>query len=68
MHAFIRASIASQFGAETAANCSILYGGSCNPQNAKILFSQADIDGGLIGGASLKSRDFTDIVTSFNAI
>ena len=68
MHAFIRASIANQFGPEAAADCSILYGGSCNPQNAKILFSQADIDGGLIGGASLKSRDFTDIVTSFNSI
>ena len=68
MHAFIRASIANQFGTEAAADCSILYGGSCNPQNAKILFSQADIDGGLIGGASLKSRDFTDIVTSFNSI
>ena len=68
MHAFIRASIANQFGADAAEDCSILYGGSCNPQNAKILFSQADIDGGLIGGASLKSRDFTDIVTSFNSI
>lgn len=68
MHAFIRSNIEAQFGKEVAANCSILYGGSCNPQNAKTLFSQPDIDGGLIGGASLKSRDFTTIVTSFNSI
>jgi triosephosphate isomerase len=68
MHAFIRSNIETQFGKEVAANCSILYGGSCNPQNAKTLFSQPDIDGGLIGGASLKSRDFTTIVTSFNSI
>jgi triosephosphate isomerase len=44
---------------------SILYGGSCNPKNAAELFAKADIDGGLIGGASLKSRDFVDIIKSF---
>jgi triosephosphate isomerase len=67
VHAFIRAEIAAKFGAEVAEGISILYGGSCNPKNAAELFAQADIDGGLIGGASLKSRDFTDIVKAFNS-
>lgn len=66
IHAFIRKEIASKFGEEIAENTSILYGGSCNPKNADELFSQADIDGGLIGGASLKSRDFVDIAKAFN--
>lgn len=68
MHAFIRGIIASKYSNETAESISILYGGSCNPGNAKILFSQKDIDGGLIGGASLKSRDFTDIHIAFNEL
>nr|AGU10394.1 Triosephosphate isomerase [uncultured organism] len=67
VHAFIRAEIATQFGSEIAEGLSILYGGSCNPKNAGELFAQPDIDGGLIGGASLKSRDFTDIVKAFNS-
>lgn len=67
VHAFIRETIANQYDAETAENTTILYGGSCNPSNAPTLFSQKDIDGGLIGGASLKSRDFLDIVKVFNA-
>ncbi|WP_188625798.1 triose-phosphate isomerase [Pedobacter quisquiliarum] len=67
VHAFIRAEIAAKFGAEVAEGISILYGGSCNPKNAAELFAQPDIDGGLIGGASLKSRDFTDIVKAFNS-
>jgi triosephosphate isomerase len=67
VHAFIRAEIAAKFGSEIAEGTSILYGGSCNPKNAAELFAQQDIDGGLIGGASLKSRDFTDIVKAFNA-
>ncbi len=67
VHAFIRAEVATQFGDEIAAGVSILYGGSCNPKNAAELFAQPDIDGGLIGGASLKSRDFTDIIKAFNA-
>ena len=67
VHAFIRQTIANQYGEDTAENTTILYGGSCNPSNASTLFSQADIDGGLIGGASLKSRDFLDIVKVFNA-
>jgi triosephosphate isomerase (TIM) len=65
MHAALRAHLAGKFGAELANNISILYGGSCNPSNAKDIFSKSDVDGGLIGGASLKSRDFLDIVKSF---
>ena len=67
VHAFIRKEIAAQYDAEIADNTTILYGGSCNPKNAAELFAQNDIDGGLIGGASLKSRDFTDIVKTFNS-
>ena len=66
IHAFIRIEIAAKYGQEIASNTSILYGGSCNPKNAPELFAQPDIDGGLIGGASLKSRDFVDIVKVFN--
>ncbi|KGE16138.1 triose-phosphate isomerase [Sphingobacterium deserti] len=66
VHAFIRERVSAQYGKEIADNTTILYGGSCNPGNAKDLFSQNDIDGGLIGGASLKSRDFLDIVKVFN--
>lgn len=65
MHAALRAHFASKYGAEIADGLSILYGGSCNPGNAKEIFSKADVDGGLIGGASLKSRDFVDIIKSF---
>jgi triosephosphate isomerase (TIM) len=67
VHEFIRETVANQYDADTAENTTILYGGSCNPSNAPTLFSQKDIDGGLIGGASLKSRDFLDIVKVFNA-
>jgi triosephosphate isomerase len=67
VHAFIRQQITAQYGEEVAEGTSILYGGSCNPKNAAELFSQNDIDGGLIGGASLKSRDFTDLVKTFNS-
>ena len=65
MHAFIRERVALAYDQEAADNVSILYGGSCNPGNAREIFSQPDVDGGLIGGASLKSRDFVDIVKSF---
>ena len=65
VHAFIREQIAGAYDAEAALNTTILYGGSANAQNARELFSQPDVDGGLIGGASLKSRDFTDIIKSF---
>ena len=67
VHAFIRKEIAAQYDADVAEETSILYGGSCNPKNAAELFAQADIDGGLIGGASLKSRDFLDIIKTFNS-
>ncbi len=66
IHAYIRKEIAAKYGPQVAEDTTILYGGSCNPKNAAELFSQSDIDGGLIGGASLKSRDFTDIVKAFN--
>lgn len=65
MHAAIRKHIASKYGKDIADGISILYGGSCKPDNAQDIFSKADVDGGLIGGASLKSRDFVDIVKSF---
>ena len=67
IHAFFRAQIAAKYNQAVADNISILYGGSCNPTNANELFSQADIDGGLIGGASLKARDFIDIAKVFNS-
>ena len=65
VHAFIRERIAHAYDAEAALNTSILYGGSANAQNAKELFAQPDVDGGLIGGASLKAADFTTIIESF---
>jgi len=65
MHAYIRQLIALKYGEPLASETSILYGGSCNALNAHELFSQADVDGGLIGGASLNADDFLKIVTSF---
>lgn len=65
MHAFIRNSIKEKYGNDVAQKKSILYGGSCNAANAKELFSQPDIDGGLIGGASLKVESFLQIANSF---
>ena len=67
IHAFIRSKVEAKYGFNVADDTTILYGGSCNAKNAPDLFSQADIDGGLIGGASLKSRDFTDIVKALNS-
>jgi triosephosphate isomerase len=64
MHAFIRKTLAEKFG-DKAGTTSILYGGSCNPGNARALFSNSDVDGGLIGGASLKVDDFIAIAKSF---
>jgi triosephosphate isomerase (TIM) len=66
MHAEIRKYLSEKFGTETAKNTSILYGGSVNAGNAKELFACPDVDGGLVGGASLKSRDFTDIIKAYN--
>ena len=64
MHQFIRTIISERFGVEIGQEISILYGGSCNAQNAKELFSCKDVDGGLIGGASLAAEDFLKIVDS----
>ena len=64
VHAFIRARLGEWCGAEVAARTTILYGGSVKPQNAAELFGQADIDGGLIGGASLVAGDFLAIVAA----
>ncbi|MCF8345700.1 MAG: triose-phosphate isomerase [Bacteroidales bacterium] len=64
MHKFIRDLIAELFS-EVADSTSLLYGGSCKPSNASELFSKPDVDGGLIGGASLKAEDFIQIVNSF---
>jgi len=65
MHAFIRGLITEQSGPELADDTAILYGGSCNAANAAELFSQPDVDGGLIGGASLKAAEFIQIARSF---
>ena len=65
MHAFIRSSIENQFGSTVSMACPLLYGGSCNAKNAKGLFAQQDIDGGLIGGASLDVDQFMQIISAF---
>ena len=62
MHAFIRSKIAGKYGKAIADATPILYGGSCKPSNAQSLFAGPDVDGGLIGGASLDAKDFADIV------
>ena len=65
IHAHIRSLLTAKYGKELADEISILYGGSCKPSNAKELFACPDIDGGLIGGASLKAEDFIAIALSF---
>jgi len=62
MHYYIRKLIGEKYGIEIASQISILYGGSCKPSNAAEIFAMADVDGGLIGGASLKKEDFCAIV------
>ena len=62
MHAVIRKHLASKYDTSIAGNISILYGGSVNAAYAKELFASEDVDGGLVGGASLKSREFTEII------
>jgi triosephosphate isomerase len=66
MHEFIRNLIKSNYGVEISENVQILYGGSVKPTNAKEIFSLKDVDGGLIGGASLNSSDFGNIVRAAN--
>lgn len=65
IHAFIRSAIAEKFGEDVAEEISILYGGSAKPGNAKELFANNDVDGGLIGGASLKAEEFLGIINGF---
>ena len=65
VHAFIRSFLAEKYGETVANDTTILYGGSCKPTNAPELFAKPNIDGGLIGGASLKAADFMGIVTAF---
>lgn len=66
IHAHIRAFVAGKYGQQIADDCTILYGGSCNGSNAKELFSRPDVDGGLIGGASLAVDKFLPIIEAFN--
>ena len=66
IHAFIRSIVAKKYGQKVADDTTILYGGSCKASNAKELFAQPDVDGGLIGGASLKAADFYGIIEAFN--
>lgn len=66
MHAHIRQFVAKKYGQEVADNCSILYGGSCKASNAKELFANPDVDGGLIGGAALAVDSFLPIIQAFN--
>ena len=65
IHKFIRSVIAKKYNETVAENTSILYGGSCKPSNAKELFAQPDVDGGLIGGAALKADDFKGIIDAW---
>ena len=65
MHAFIRKTLANKYDNDLANSVSILYGGSVKPNNAKEIFSKADVDGGLIGGAALNATDFYAIVNAF---
>jgi triosephosphate isomerase len=65
MHAFIREVLAAKYGEAVAEETSILYGGSCKPSNAAQLFAKPNVDGGLIGGASLEAESFMGIVTAF---
>jgi triosephosphate isomerase len=64
MHAFIRSLVEAKYGKAVAEDTTILYGGSCNAKNAAELFANPDVDGGLIGGASLKAEDFTTIINA----
>jgi triosephosphate isomerase (TIM) len=67
MHAFIRKVLTEMFGSAVAEQTSILYGGSCNAGNAATLFALQDVDGGLIGGASLQADQFLTIISSMKA-
>ena len=64
IHAYIRSLVAEKYGEQVADDCTILDGGSCNAKNAAELFANPDVDGGLIGGASLKAADFCAIIAA----
>lgn len=66
MHNHIRNLIKSRYSSSLSNDTSIIYGGSINPQNAKLIFDIRNVDGGLVGGASLNAKDFIDIVNSIN--
>ena len=65
MHSNIRSIFEDKYGLDVAQNLPILYGGSCKPTNAQEIFSKKDVDGGLIGGASLDANEFIQIINSF---
>ncbi len=65
MHKFIRDLLVELFDVQVAEEMSILYGGSCKPSNAEVIFANPDVDGGLIGGASLNAEDFIAIVNAY---
>ena len=65
IHAFIRSIVSDKYGSESAEDLLIVYGGSCNPSNAKDIFAESNIDGGLVGGASLSANSFVEIIKSF---
>lgn len=67
MHAHIRGLVTERYDSNTAADLTILYGGSCKPSNASDIFAGPDVDGGLIGGASLKSDQFIEIINALDA-
>ncbi|RYY82260.1 MAG: triosephosphate isomerase, partial [Chitinophagaceae bacterium] len=67
MHAHIRSVLATKWGNETANDISILYGGSVKANNAAELFASPDVDGGLVGGASLVAQDFVEIIKSLKS-
>ena len=68
MHSYVKGYISERFNSEVAQNISILYGGSVKPNNALEIFSKADVDGGLIGGAALNASDFLKIIKQMDLI
>lgn len=68
MHAFIRGLLNNQFGERVAADIQVLYGGSMKPSNARELLEKKDVDGGLIGGASLKAEDFVALIEAGKSV
>ncbi|MDG1801682.1 MAG: triose-phosphate isomerase, partial [Paracoccaceae bacterium] len=67
VHDFIRAELTNRFGAETADAIRLLYGGSVKPSNATEIFATSNVDGALVGGASLKADDFAGIISALAA-